>query len=119
LSRTPIERRAAPRAAADFPLRLSPNAKAGPARLRDISANGLCCDYGEAVAEMTVMGVQVELPESGAHELRGVVVRCEKRRGVNPPTYEVAIYFTEMAPRTRQAIGAFVAAQLRAGVAKG
>ncbi len=109
------ERRGAPRAAAQLPLRLSPDAEAQPATLKDLSTSGLCCRYGEPVTEMTLMGIQLELPgQEQAHALRGVVVRCEKLRGVNPPTYEIAIYFTEVPAATRQAIGAFVEAQLEA-----
>ncbi len=115
MSNAPIERRAAPRARAGFPLRLSPTGQAQPAVLRDISTNGLCCDFGEPIADMTLLKVQVELPGSGAQELRGVVVRCDKRRGASPPTYEVAIYFTEIATPTRKAIQEYVLAHHEPG----
>ena len=105
-----IERRRAPRASAQLPLRLSDDAGARAATLRNISASGLCCDFEQPLAEMTLLGIQLELPGGdGPHDVQGVVVRCDKRRGVAPPTYEVAVYFTEMPPATREAIHQFVA----------
>ncbi len=108
------ERRAAPRADVDLPLRLSPAAEAQPARLKNISHTGLCCEFNDPVTEMTVMGVDLDLADGNPHRLQGVVVRCDKKRGVNPPTYEVAIYFTEVAAETRQAIQSFVAERVEA-----
>ena len=114
---TQHERRNAPRADARFPIRLSvdnhaPDAGAGfqDAELKDISTNGLACRYhGEAMSEMTLMAVNLELPGSdAAHRIEGVVVRCEKVRGISPPTYEVAIYFTEIGATAREAIRTFV-----------
>lgn len=112
------ERRGAPRTAADLPLTLSPHAGASPARLQNISQSGLCCEFAEPLAEMTVMGIDLELPGSESHRARGIVVRCDKQRGVSPPTYEVAIYFTELEPRTRRAIARYVAGRLEEGVSR-
>ena len=120
MSKASNERRGAPRADADLPMRLSPRGDAQPARLKNISTTGLCCHFGEPVSEMTMMGVQLELPgeerasDSETHSTQGVVVRCDKRRGVNPPTYEVAIYFTALEADARIAIQRFVMEQLEA-----
>ena len=111
---TQHERRNAPRADARLPIRLSVDGNAQAAELKDISTNGLACRYhGEALGEMTLMAVHLELPGTDtAHRIEGVIVRCDKVRGVHPPTYEVAIYFTEIDAKARDAIRAFVATTL-------
>ena len=110
------ERRGAPRADANLPLMLSPEAGAQAARLQNISQSGLCCEFPDPLTEMTLMGIDIELPGGDAHRVEGIVVRCDKMRGVSPPTYEVAIYFTELKPETRRAITQYVLSQLGEGV---
>lgn len=107
----PAERRNAPRAVADFPVKLSADAGAQPAVLQNISQTGLCCHFPEPLTEMTLVGIDLELP-NGAAKVKGVVVRCDKLTDVEPPTYEAAIYFTEVEPGTRHAIDAFVQSTL-------
>lgn len=109
-----IERRRAPRAAASFPIQLTAQAQPGaPATLKDISNNGLCCTYGEPVREMTVVKLDMRFPgQKDMHSVQGVVVRCAKRRGESPPTYEIAIYFAEMAAASRAALEQYVGATL-------
>ena len=108
-----LERRRAPRATVSIPLHLSPRGDAEAATLVNISASGLCCRFSEAVAEMTLVGIGVELPGQGSiSELQGAVVRCDKIRGINPPTYEIGIFFTEMTDATRRAIQNFVESEL-------
>ena len=110
-----IERRKAPRTEADIPIRLSPRDSAQPARLVNISTSGICCTFGEAINEMTMVGISLELPGlDHAADVRGAVVRCDKRRGVNPATYELGIFFTDMTPDHRKAIEGFVENQLAA-----
>jgi hypothetical protein len=107
-----IERRRAPRAETTFPIRITEQGEARPATVKNLSSSGLCCTYPEAIREMTLVGMTLELPgEAGVHELRGAVVRCDKLRGQTPPTYEIAIYFTEITPGTRVALSKFVSAQ--------
>ena len=109
------ERRGAPRAHADLPLRLSPDSGAQSATLKDISTSGLCCRFGEPLTEMTMVQIQLELPGAGAPcDLKGVIVRCDKVRGITPPTYEVAVYFTDLTAETRTVIASFVESQLQA-----
>ena len=112
------ERRGAPRATANLPLQLSPESGAQPASLKDISQSGLCCEFPEPLTEMALMGIDLELPGDDPHRVEGIVVRCDKQRGVNPPTYEVAIYFTELKPETRRAIQKYVLSRLEEGVAR-
>ncbi len=109
-----IERRRAPRAQADFAIRVADRGESRAARVKDLSTNGLCCFHPEPVGEMTLVAMQLQLPGDAdrLHEIQGAVVRCEKVRGQNPPTYELAVYFTEIAPDTRRAIGGYVEQQL-------
>lgn len=103
------ERRRAPRAPADFPLHIDTTSGPIAGRLKDISENGLCCHFPEALREMTRVGVDVSLPgQAKPARLVGAVVRCEKLRGAAPPAYEVAVFFTELATDTRAALQHFV-----------
>lgn len=112
-----LERRRAPRATASIPLLLSPRGDAQPATLVNISTSGLGCQFGEAMTEMTLVGIGVQLPgQESVAELKGAVVRCDKVRGVNPPTYEIGIFFTDMPDATRKSIQEFVDAQISAQV---
>ena len=40
--------------------------------------------------------------------IEGAVVRCEKRKNVSPPTYEVAVYFTGLERDARQKLRDYV-----------
>jgi len=106
------ERRGAPRACVDLPLRVSTAAEARPARLKNISQTGLCCQLDHAVDEMAIMGIDLELPDVGTQSVQGVVVRCDRDEKSAPPGYEIAIYFTELAPDARRAIQEFVQSRL-------
>ena len=101
------ERRRAPRALADFPIRFSQQADAEPAVLRDISEIGLACTSPRELPEMTLVGFDFSLPGATAvHQVVGAVVRCEPHQDGK---YDVAVYFTELQPETRAALGGFVA----------
>ena len=103
------ERRRAPRAPAGFPIRMTQRAEARPGTVVDISENGLCCTFPEPIREMTLVGIDLKLPTaSQSHSIHGAVVRCEKRRNVSPATYEVAVYFTDLAPDIRQELRDYV-----------
>lgn len=101
------ERRRAIRAVASFPVRLSKDATAEPAMLRDISEIGLACTAPQEIPEMTLVGLDFSLPgASELHHVKGAVVRCEplaKQR-----KYDLAIYFTEITPVTRAALRNYV-----------
>ena len=103
------ERRRVTRARVDFPLRMTQRTEAKPGTVLDISENGLCCTFGESIREMTLVKIDLRLPDrEESHSLQGAVVRCEKRRNISPPTYEVAVYFTDLAPEARRALREFV-----------
>ncbi|MFO1052418.1 MAG: PilZ domain-containing protein [Planctomycetota bacterium] len=115
MTRPGIERRRAARAKAEFSIRLAERDGMRPARLKDLSTSGLCCYFGEAMREMTLLRIALEIPGAvGTHEVQGAVVRCAKLRDVSPPTYEIAIFFTQLPAACRQAIHDFVAAQVTA-----
>lgn len=117
MARPDLERRRAPRATVSIPLHLSPRGDAQPATLVNLSASGLCCQFNEAVTEMTLVGIGIELPgQDAVAEVKGAVVRCDKVRGLNPPTYEIGIFFTDMSDSTRKTIQEFVAAQINAQI---
>lgn len=104
----PSERRRAPRALADFPIRLSPREGLAEAKLKDLSEIGLCCTTAAPLDEMTLVGIDLQLPGARtAMRVQGAVVRCERRRSSND--YELAVYFTEIGSDARSAIGAYVA----------
>ena len=114
-----IERRKAPRADVDIPIRLSPRDAARPARLVNISSSGICCTFGEAISEMTMVGITLELPGAATGtEVKGAVVRCAKCRDVTPPTYELGIVFIELSPDSRHAIEGFVDSRLSENAGK-
>ena len=55
---------------------------------------------------MTMVGLDFSLPGSAAvHSVTGAVVRCEQQ---TDGSFELAVYFTELQPDTRTALGAFV-----------
>lgn len=100
------ERRRAPRALADFPIRFSKDPAARPAILRDISEIGLACVSPQLVPEMTLVALDFTLPGSDdSHHVTGAVVRCE---AVPTGQFEMAVYFTEVSKETRAALGNYV-----------
>jgi hypothetical protein len=110
-----IERRRAPRAAAELPIQLQRPAGGDgalhvqPATLKDISANGLCCALGQPMQEMTLVKLDLPLPnETSTISVSGVVVRCDKIRGVPTPTYEIGVYFHDLDSAGRTRIERFV-----------
>jgi hypothetical protein len=103
------ERRRAPRALADFPIQLTPGQSAAEARLKDLSAIGLCCTATQEVPEFTRVGIDLQLPgQARRHAIQGAVVRCDKDR--NGGGFEIAVYFTEIDAVAKAAIDGYVAA---------
>ena len=97
------ERRAHPRAAAEWPITIALPEGYFEARLRDVSASGVCFHVDRPVAEMTVLRLQLDLGEPGEKQRvdgRGVVVRC---RRISPAVdhYEVAVFFDQIEQRDR------------------
>jgi hypothetical protein len=108
-----VERRRAPRAEVSLPIQLSPRGEAQPGTLVNLSTSGLGCRFSESISEMTLVGIDLDLPGARVRTtVQGAVIRCDKVRGVNPPTYDIGIFFTEMSDATRAAIQGFIEQQL-------
>lgn len=105
---TTTERRGAARARIAIPIHVSDPSGPQRATVIDISTTGLSCSYPEAVNEMTLMRIGLELGDGSLSQLEGAVVRCEKQRGISPPSYLVAVYFTRVSAEARRAISALV-----------
>jgi len=106
----PRERRRAPRAIAAFPIRLQPKEGSSPATLKDLSTIGLCCTTPQRLSELTLLGIDLQLPgQQAMHSIKGAVVRCEPARDA-PGQFEVAVFFTEIAPAAKAALASYVAA---------
>lgn len=113
MTRPGIERRRAARAKADFSIQLTERDGMREATLKDLSTSGLCCHFGESLREMTLVRIALLVPGNQAtHDVQGAVVRCAKLPDVSPPTYEVAVFFTEVSPACRAELGRYVASHV-------
>ncbi len=109
------ERRQHPRAQANRPLTVAIGGERREVRLRDLSAGGLCFFSDEPIPEMTMVKVELELPERGSHgapkavDARGAVVRC---RRVSPllEHYEIAVFLHDLLESDAERLAEFVAA---------
>ena len=98
------ERRAHPRAPAEWPITIALPEGYFEANLRDVSASGVCFHVDRPVSEMTVLRLQLDLDSEGdKHRVdgRGVVVRC-KRIAPALEHYEVAVFFDQIEARDRE-----------------
>lgn len=115
------ERRAHPRAAADWPLEIALTSGPRPglvqARVRDVSRAGVSFYVDRPIAMMTMLELALELPTSqGRRKVRGkgAVVRCE-RISAAIEHYEVAVFLHELSEADRRAIDTHVLDQLSSG----
>lgn len=98
---------------ASFPIQLHSESGTFQGVLRDLSTSGLCCQLPTALREMTLVRMRLELP--GVKEpadIEGVVVRTVKLRDKTPPTYDVALFFSQLLPAARNTLEAFVRTNL-------
>jgi hypothetical protein len=118
-STRPSDRRRDPRARADWPVTLRVGdrhveaSEREPVRLRDLSASGVCFFLDRPIDEMTVVELQLELPDNGRSPARrivaqGAVVRCAQ---ISPRIehFEVAVFLHNINEDDRRAIAAWVA----------
>jgi hypothetical protein len=92
-----------------------------PASLRNLSVAGLSCACARPFPEMSTVLVSLDLPalpgeaaSSVRLELTGAVVRCHRLpRGTGRRRYELALYFTGLAPQARSALSSLLEARLR------
>ena len=113
---SPRERRVAPRITERVALSIQDAGAQITTESKNLSAAGVYCTLDRFIAPMTKLALQFDLP-GGARRATvrctGVVVRVEPtiataERG----QFNVAIFFTELAPRHREAIGRFVRQRL-------
>ncbi len=121
---TANEKRKKPRASADLDMRFDLAGQAGFARIRDVSASGVRCVTDRALSLMTQVELVIVLPApAGRREIlcRGAVVRCgplgASAQGATPgargPTFETAIFFTQMRDTDRIDLEEFVSSVRR------
>ena len=109
------ERRAHPRARCEGTLTLELADGTHSARLRDVSRAGICFFLDRPLAEMTVLGVRMDLPGKASEpavriQARGVVVRSLPiSRAVDH--YEIAVFLNELGDAEQEALDVFVAAR--------
>jgi hypothetical protein len=116
------DRRAHPRAGADWPLEISLTSGPKPglvhARVRDVSRAGVSFYVDRPIAMMTMLELRLELPTSrGPHKVhgKGAVVRCE-RISAAVEHYEVAVFLHELSEDDRRKIDLHVRDRLASGM---
>ncbi len=113
------ERRVAPRITERVALSIHDAGTQITTESKNLSASGVYCTLDRFIAPMTKLALQFDLP-AGARKTTvrctGVVVRVEPTiANAEHGQFNVAIFFTELAPRQREAIGRFVRQRLSAG----
>lgn len=115
------ERRAHPRAGADWPLEISLNTGPRPgvvkARVRDVSRAGVSFYVDRPIAMMTMLELAIDLPTpKGERKVRGkgAVVRCA-RISAGVEHYEVAVFLHELSEGDRRAIDEHVRERIGVG----
>jgi hypothetical protein len=102
------ERRHHPRASVDWPLAIALDDGVHEARLRDVSRSGVSFYLDRRVPEMTLLRIELELPDGGERVAgTGVVVRC---RPLSPALehFEVAVFLNEMSEQDRRSLATLV-----------
>lgn len=104
------ERRRQPRAKADLPITIDSMQGRVKARVRDLSATGICFFLNEPVPEMTAVKIDLELPINGKPSKisgDGAVVRCQ-RIATGIEHYEIAVFFTHLREDGKKIIDSYV-----------
>ena len=101
------ERRRHRRAAAEWPITVALPEGRFEARLRDVSAAGVCFFLDRPIPEMTVLELAFALPQGPELRCRGAVVRSEP---ISPRIdhYEIAVFLHEVSDEERAAIDAYI-----------
>jgi len=117
---TGAERRRWARAPADWTVTLALEDGKHQARMRDVSASGVCFFLDRPIPEMTLLGMELELPATDAspqngngRPLRcsGAVVRC-RRISPHLDHWEVALFLHEITESDRAKLESWVAANV-------
>lgn len=109
------ERRRHPRATIDCPVTIALADGPHQARLRDVSRAGVCFFLDQRVPEMTILRMELDLPEEEEGEQThiegsGVVVRCQPI-GPHVEHFEVAVFMNDMTESNREALEGYVQAR--------
>ena len=112
----PNERRTAPRVAERIRFALLQDGNTLEAETRNLSTSGAYCTTSRFIAPMTKLQVQFDLP-GGARKstirCTGVVVRAEPVIAApDRGEFHIAIFFSDLSERDREAIAQFVRARL-------
>jgi hypothetical protein len=93
-----------------MPITLSGRDLNAGARLKDISALGLCCQFPEPVPEMTLVQIRMDLSKNDGFVAEGAVVRCDPVSGSSsdPKGYEVAVFFTNVDKDSRRCLDTYL-----------
>ncbi len=105
------ERRQHPRAAVAFDIELQGPDAFHRASVKDISASGVCYQSDTPMPEMSLVQIELVLPDDALQEAiraQGAVVRCEPVPDDRLPSYEVAIFFTDLGDEDRRRIARYV-----------
>jgi hypothetical protein len=106
------DRRHHPRVSVDWPLAIALDDGVHEARLRDVSRSGVSFYLDRRVPEMTLLRLELDLPETGERVSgTGVVVRC---RPLSPALehFEVAVFLNEMSADDRRSLAELVTRSL-------
>jgi hypothetical protein len=111
------ERRRHRRAAGTFDLHLVGPDSSKRARVKDISVSGVSCRTDFAIPEMCMVQVDLFLPngpsqstEEDPLHCEGAVVRCQAADARTVPSYDMAIFFTNLTDDGRNRIARYVEA---------
>jgi c-di-GMP-binding flagellar brake protein YcgR len=112
----PSERRRAPRVAERVTITVRADGPPVEAETKNLSATGAYCLVDRFVPPMTKLDLRFELPQPSGHarvHCQGVVVRMEPViASPEQGRYHMAIYFTTLSTRDRQAITRYVQQRL-------
>lgn len=113
------DRRANPRVPADFNAKVTAGDDGFEARVRNVSVSGVLLETARPLPEMTMVRMRISVPPrpgegiAYAFEISGAVVRCEPRETEGAaPTYELAVFLTNMPREAKVALAEFVSNRL-------
>ena len=109
---TIAERRNAPRISTKLPVSIVHGKNVLTAQTRNLSASGVYCTLRRFVKPMTKLSIWLEIPRRPKPlrlRCQGVVVRVEPPRATpRRSTYQIAIFFNDLAERDRSLIAQYV-----------
>jgi hypothetical protein len=111
------ERRGWPRVSSRLPIALADQAEELVSQTKNVSASGAYCRLSRFVAPMTKLQIRFRVPvrpQPTWISCEGVIVRVEPPRQVpRRRSYDVAIFFTDLAESDRAIVARYVQQRLR------